>query len=977
MSCFRSKRGAVRWGLLVVLTAAVGTAVWTLGAADEEAGGTSRLIVPVFAETRPAENPVGLNLVLDAGKVLGWISGPEDYSGREVQVTYGDKERTVLVQRDNTFTWHYRVDEPVDATFAVGELRAAERLKPRDPARPTAFFVVDRNAYRPNQTLRFAGFLREPDRRGEFVPIRGRDVEVTLTSKQKKTVAARLELTSDNFGRITGEYKFTAADALDTYELAIKDFAGKAEVTLAEFRKAKVRLKIDSAADGNHLKLKFQAVDFLDKPVPGTKVHFTAQVVRASGGGREYPLKAEQFVYHEPWPWDQLDPERLEEDEQLLWEAGIPLFGAGSVGSTVLAQHEADLSMGESGYAEHTIELQPGWFTSEYAVLVQGVLVDYNGREQRAARRIPLAKDAPTAANRIELDLPKRRYATGETIRVRAIARDARGEPVDVQAALVVMRLSPGTNTLPTAYPIYLNRGAAWNWYPQNQLGYRSATPYYPRRRPWPYVPLQTAAVHRETVTATVVDDGAAELTLDQPGPYKLVCYAKLPDGRRLSGEVGCIVRRTDEMPGLVLKLDREVLATGDTLSGELHSRFADARVLLTLRDSSGLRWWRTCRLEGSAVRLAERLPAGLHYGCRFEAQYLDSKGKTHLAGRFLRVLPKERIVNVEIDHEEIYAPGEEVEINLSVDRPEPVDLVVSVFDQSLLGIAPDKAVDPANFFLADERVRKTAARHMLRRQLGGVTVRELIERGEAMLKDDPELAKSPEGAMLKNAVDQYRQSRYVNGPNLLVLLGLAGVDAFSDPIYHNYFGSNWYWQYDASEEEKSPMRLFDLLDFERDGWRLRFRFSGGAVAVIEYHPSHLQHYLNNYIQYGQVFRGRGQMYGQWAARGDARHSVTANAMFSDMPAISGQAFISHMPAPAAEVALIDADQPGVSVRRDFSDAALFDAKVRTDRDGRASVKLKLPDSLTNWQVVVTAISPRMHVGHAKSSFRTFKPIMV
>ena len=65
------------------------------------------------------------------------------------------------------------------------------------------------------------------------------------------------------------------------------------------------------------------------------------------------------------------------------------------------------------------------------------------------------------------------------------------------------------------------------------------------------------------------------------------------------------------------------------------------------------------------------------------------------------------------------------------------------------------------------------------------------------------------------------------------------------------------------------------------------------------------------------------------------------------------------------------------SVRRNFSDAAFWKSKVRTDSNGKSEVTFKLPDSLTNWQVVVTAITPELHVGQSKSSFRTFKPVMV
>ena len=50
-------------------------------------------------------------------------------------------------------------------------------------------------------------------------------------------------------------------------------------------------------------------------------------------------------------------------------------------------------------------------------------------------------------------------------------------------------------------------------------------------------------------------------------------------------------------------------------------------------------------------------------------------------------------------------------------------------------------------------------------------------------------------------------------------------------------------------------------------------------------------------------------------------------------------------------------------VRRDFADSAFWTAKLRTDATGKATTTFKLPDSLTNWRVQVTAVSPKMHVG--------------
>ena len=64
-------------------------------------------------------------------------------------------------------------------------------------------------------------------------------------------------------------------------------------------------------------------------------------------------------------------------------------------------------------------------------------------------------------------------------------------------------------------------------------------------------------------------------------------------------------------------------------------------------------------------------------------------------------------------------------------------------------------------------------------------------------------------------------------------------------------------------------------------------------------------------------------------------------------------------------------------VRRDFADSAFWSARLRTDKTGKATTTFKVPDSLTNWRVQVTAISSKMHVGSGNTKFKTIRPIMI
>jgi uncharacterized protein YfaS (alpha-2-macroglobulin family) len=587
--------------------------------------------------------------------------------------------------------------------------------------------------------------------------------------------------------------------------------------------------------------------------------------------------------------------------------------------------------------------------------------------------------------------LPPHLFATDEPIRVTVKTTDKDGKPVDAPATVVAMRLLPQAQT-----PVYYGNQIYQSSMPyQLQLNnyngiYRGSRGYNGRGiranqlAQWdplwkPISGSWTTKYQREMVTATVVENNQATVRFDTPGAYKLVCIAQMPDGTKVKEEVGCVVRSVAAMPGLVLRLDRELYETGDTLEGTIHSRFAGANVLLTVCDSTGVRFWKTFTMDGATQRIRERLPRGLHYGASVTVQYVAADFENHVAARFIRVAPKDRMLTIDAKVNEIYEPGQEVEMELSVNRNEPVDLVVSVFDQSLLGIRADKSPDIRNFYLADERVRFTAGQDILRRQLAGVTVRELVEKAEKLLKDTPHFKSTPEGQMLTTVVSHYRSSRYVYGYYLPSLLRLAGVQVYVDQMYRNYYGHHWYWRYDQKVEDSAPALVTDMLNYRHDQWEMRCGLVGGRLTLCEYHPTYTKQWYDRYRARG-AFAGYGG-YQMRGARGDGRYSHSANGMFSHTQnQVSGQSFISHVPpagASAAPVALIEADASDISVRRDFSDSAFFKANVRTDDKGKALVKFKLPDSLTNWRVVVTAVSRKMHVGQLKTRFRTFKPIMV
>ncbi|MFH2007536.1 MAG: alpha-2-macroglobulin family protein [bacterium] len=911
----------------------------------------------LFAFSSLAENPTHLTVQADGEKVVGWISGKRSFAGRSVTVTAQGRTEYTRVGPDNVFVWKHALDKPSSVRFRLDHHERQLTVHPAAPPSKTVFFVADRTVYRPRQQLQLTGFLRLADSRGEFVPIPGVPVDVEIRSVNRRSLAARLPVVSDELGRIVGSYRFDGADPLDDYEVSIPGYRGKTRVTLANFRKSKVKLVITGTREGNRLRLRFRALDFLDKPVPGAKVSFTAQVVRDVIARAKPPRRSAHFVLAGQGDGELTPMNRLPEDEQLLIRAGVVNTAAlRAHGPRVVAQLTGDVEMRAKGGAEHVVDLKPEWRRRRHALRVEGVLVDGNGREQRATRTIPLGEPDP----RVSLSLAKGTFVTGEPIRVQAKVRQ--GDKA-LSATLVALRLSHREGGR-VAY------GGSWN--PLDNRGI-NITPtvqlYTPSRIQQPRLgrrwgPANGAAwrvladpdTQRTMVTATPFRENAATVTLAKPGAYKLVAITRFADGTLSRQELGCVVRRAEDLPSLSLQLDRTTLKPGDRLTGQIHSRFGWAVVLLTLRDSLGVRSWKRIRLTGAVAHLDEPLPAELRYGALVDVQYIDSTGKTHVADRFLQVRPDARTLKIETKMKKVVRPGDEAEIAIRVNRSEPVDLILSVYDQSLLGVAPDRSTDIRDFYLADARVLASRAHEILQRKLRGLTVETLRQHATFVLKEQPQLAGTTQGRMLMTLIDGKHHGA-LTGQHVAALLGLVGIDAV--------FVGSYRWSYPLKDlVDAQPVA--SLLDHRQHGWRLAVRLYGDTLVLGERHKTQP-------VDTGALWpQQRSQQ--RWNARGDAHHSVSGNAVFSP----SAQALLSHLPAGSAVTPIASESlSPDVMIRRDFSDSAFWSARLRTDARGRAVARFKLPDSLTNWRVVVTAVSAMMHVGQHSASFRTFKPIMV
>lgn len=776
-------------------------------------------VVPLFAKTAPANNPTELVLLPDESGVRGWIAGAKSYAGSKVIARSGKTEHTATVGEDNTFNVPLTSAKAQSVEVSVA-LPAAKALTGRtsvpakaDKDRRVAFVISDRSAYRPGHTLKFAAYVHDTRDGIAFKPVANTEFTVDVTSETRGTRAARLKLRTDAEGRIAGQYTFTDADSLDHYQITIQgaEPSGFARVLLGEYRKTKVGVKLKGEVKDGKLVLTFDARDYLDRPVKGTSATWSATVTKEADVAK-LALDPLKFVAHEGGPPSVDDFNSLPDDERLLTLAnGVSAVSFAGFGARTVATREGKATFGPNDAPTVSLDLWPEWTKGQHTVTVSGTFLDETGRENRATGTFSLTS---TGVKAVRVSASKELYTTGEKVPVALTSVGLAEKDAPVTTLLLVkLESNPASPWITPQFnygevdPDDLDTSL-----PDNTrlpaLGAPAKKPVPVEAQSWKAQPVFDP-VKRVIANAVPVTNGAAEVTLRQPGAYKLLAVTRLADGTTLQHETGVVCRAPAKLPGLALQLDARELPAGGRLSGTVHTRFAGAKLLLVLRDAGGAKLTRALTAGADGVaRFDEALPPNLSYGCAVTAHYVEAAATVHSAMREVFVIPTDRTLTVTTSTPDTVGPGAEVKLNFQVNRQEQVDLVVSVFDESLMGVSGDLSKAIRDFYLSDARGHGRAARDLTAARFGGVAIADLVKKGEQLLKDQQALAREPALQPQLTALGENWRKGELNAADAVALVRLAGFEVYLAQQIYPQTGIVW--------KVPKGARLADLL--RRDG---------------------------------------------------------------------------------------------------------------------------------------------------------------
>jgi len=154
-----------------------------------------------------------------------------------------------------------------------------------------------------------------------------------------------------------------------------------------------------------------------------------------------------------------------------------------------------------------------------------------------------------------------------------------------------------------------------------------------------------------------------------------------------------------------------------------------------------------------------------------------------------------------------------------------------------------------------------------------------------------------------------------------------------------------------------------------RDGFE--FDDASSAVTDAEKYPEGMKTRAKSFesLGFSQSMAGGG---GAGGAFYHTLNAATLAPMLADVPvmgALSGRAPGMIPPGVGEESA--------VQVRSDFRSTVFWQPDVKTDKDGKATLKVTYPDSLTSWKATARAVTTANQFGIASTGTRTKEPLIV
>ncbi len=602
----------------------------------------------------------------------------------------------------------------------------------------------------------------------------------------------------------------------------------------------------------------------------------------------------------------------------------------------------------------------------------------------------------------VKIQSPDKPIALGEKFTAKIQAKYYFGTPVTEATAVVKVTREKHADQFYPVHPYdwcygpgYWWCGYEYPWYPgwQSWRGCISPVPpWWPRWRSEP----------PELVLETELQldgQGEAEITIDTAVAQQ--SQANQDHKYSISVEVRDAARRTQSADGQVIAarhpftiyswLDRGFYRIGEPITASFQARTLDARPIegtgkldLLRITYDGARHPSESLVQSFDVktdaegRLEHRLQAQRagQYRLRLtlkdaaghsvEGAYLFTVRGTGDSGNDFRFSALELIPN-----QKQYAPGEKLLLQINADRD---DALVMLFVRPSGGVYPTpqfiqlksktftaqidiKEADQPNFFVEAVTIFDGEV-HVATREIFVPPAKRVVD--VKLVSDKAEYLPGEQAQVEITATDP--EGLPVEGSAVIAVYDRALEQIAPDTIPGDIRAFFWKWQ-----RQHHPQRTENL------SWTTYPVRIGGVQQLqsIGIFGDSLADDLDSMNGSKQLAERRDvRQLGRGLAEAVAMDA--AGAAPTPMASMGAQGFMAKGAPQDGQATLA----PAV-VRKEFADAALWLAKIETNRQGKASAKFKMPENLTSWKMKSWVVGPGVRVGSGESDATTRKNLLV
>jgi len=378
--------------------------------------GAKVVVKEVYHEGNTAKVDIRRGMADESGLcALPRVAGRSAYSQRIEAFAYAPGERYALTDRNGW--WGYDNGE-------------REKVK--------AYGYTDRPVYRPKQTVHFRQILAERAAGSDFKPYAGRLVSVFANSP-KGDVIFKAELTTNEFGSISGKFDLPGGAPLGQYNVAVfegpnqQQHLGSFPFRVEEYKKPEFEVKVAPSAEqarfGDTVTATVNATYYYGAPVANAKV--TYKVFRTP----YYPY----FRFPRPYDWfydqGQRDPYYQRGQGELVKSGEAVTDAKGDAKVSFVAERPK----GQGGYQ------------GDYSYRVEAEVTDPSRRVIEGMGLLKVTQRGFYAF----LDVKQGFYLAGDTAQVEIRTQDANENPVAAKGELAVFKLTYDAQGKETAAKVH------------------------------------------------------------------------------------------------------------------------------------------------------------------------------------------------------------------------------------------------------------------------------------------------------------------------------------------------------------------------------------------------------------------------------------------------------------------------------------------------------------------------------------------